>query len=178
MIKIDTTAIGALRDRLLEAGGAPSVMLTEDVAMRAAQPHPMEGDDEAIALFEAVFDAMYVMVAADGVIGETEKDALRGAIRELTAGAVRSATIDAMCVEAAASIKEHGAKARLEWAAKKLKPHRVAAEAGFVMAAAMAFADNEIADEENETLNQFAELLEIDTDRANELLDELETSDD
>lgn len=116
------------------------------------------------------------MLSADGTISTEEKDVLRGAIRELTAGALRTADIDKMCETAAAKLKEHGAKPRLEAVAKVLKTELVAAEAAFVLAAAMAFADNEIADEENETLNEFAELLGIDTDRANELLDQLETS--
>ena len=55
-----------------------------------------------------------------------------------------------------------------------LKGDRMAAEAAFVLAAAMVFADRKIADEENETLNELAELLDIDGDRANALLDQLE----
>ena len=38
----------------------------------------------------------------------------------------------------------------------------------------MAFADNAIADEENETLSSFAEGLGIDEGRANDLLDSVE----
>ena len=48
------------------------------------------------------------------------------------------------------------------------------AEVAFVLAAAIAFADNAIADEENETLNTLAEGLGIDETRANELLDAVE----
>ena len=48
------------------------------------------------------------------------------------------------------------------------------AEVAFVLAAAIAFADNAIADEENETLNALAEGLGIDESRANELLDDVE----
>ncbi len=172
MIQISTQAIGLLRDRLLETGGPPSVLATGPEALAAA--HPMEGDEEAKRLFLAAFEAMFIMVAADGTVGAEEKDVLRGAIRELTAGAVRTAEIEKMSAECEAQIKAHGADKRLSAAAEALKGERVAAEAAFVLAAAMAFADEEIADEENETLNRFAELLGIDEDRANELLDELE----
>ena len=48
------------------------------------------------------------------------------------------------------------------------------AEVAFVLAAAIAFADDAIADEENETLNAFAEGLGIDESRANDLLDTVE----
>ena len=43
-----------------------------------------------------------------------------------------------------------------------------------MLAAAIAFADSAIADEENDTLNLFAEGLGIDEERANELLDTVE----
>ena len=43
-----------------------------------------------------------------------------------------------------------------------------------MLAAAIAFADNAIADEENETLNELAEGLGIGEARANELLDDVE----
>jgi hypothetical protein len=43
-----------------------------------------------------------------------------------------------------------------------------------VLAAAVAFADSAIADEENETLNSLAEGLGIDEKRADELLDHVE----
>jgi tellurite resistance protein len=176
MIKVDTAAIAALRDRLLESGGAPSVILSAPDALHRASP--MEGDAEAIAMFEACFEGMYLMLAADGKVADQETDLLRGAIRELTAGAIRSAEIDKMAATACARVEAEGPVKRLETIASALKGERVAAEAAFVLAAAMAFADSEIADEENEQLNNFAELLEIDVDRANELLDQLETADE
>ena len=55
-----------------------------------------------------------------------------------------------------------------------LHEDRARAEVAFVLAAAIAFADNAIADEENETLNELAEGLGIDEARANELLDSVE----
>lgn len=172
MLKIDTASISALRDRLLETGGAPSIALTGKSAVEAAA-HPLHGDDEAAQLFDACFEGMYLMLSADGSIGPEERDLLRGAIRELTANAVRSAQIDEMCEAAAERYATEGADKRLAAISEVLKRERVAAEAAFVLAAAMAFADNEIADEENDTLNAFAEQLDIDTDRANELLDQL-----
>ena len=48
------------------------------------------------------------------------------------------------------------------------------AEVAFVLAAAIAFADDTITDEENEALNALAERLGIDEDHANELLDAVE----
>ena len=68
---------------------------------------------------------------------------------------------------------DHGRRELVEVAAE-MKDDKARAEVAFVLAAAIAFADNAIADEENETLNTFAEGLGIDEGRANQLLDEVE----
>lgn len=172
-MKIDTKAINGLRERLLEAGGAPSIVLSGPEAVRQ-QGHPLEGDEDAKALFDATFEAMFIMLCADGVAGEEEKEVLRGAMRELTAGVVRSAQIEQLAVGAAERIQKEGMKERLKAAAETLKGETLAAEAAFVLAAVMAFADEEVADEENEVLNEFADLLGLEAERANALLDELQ----
>ena len=94
-------------------------------------------------------------------------------MRELTAGVVRSKQIEKMAIDAAARIQKEGMKVRLEAAANALKGEALAAEAAFVLAAVMAFADEEVADEENDVLNEFADLLGLGEERANALLDEL-----
>jgi tellurite resistance protein len=172
MIPIDTKAIKLLRDRLLEMGGAPSVLARGAGALEPE--NPLAGDPEGYALFEAAVEGMVVMLAADGNIAKDERDLLRGAVRELTAGGVRSAEIDRITEVALQRIASEGAERRLEAVGGVLKRETVAAEAAFVLAAAMAFADSQIADEENETLNKFATHLGIEVDRANELLDELQ----
>ena len=55
-----------------------------------------------------------------------------------------------------------------------LQDDRAGAESAFVLAAAVAFADEEIQDAENELLDAFAERSGIPEERANQLLDELE----
>ena len=172
MPQINTAAIGRLRDRLLETGGPPSRLVSGADLAEAAST--LDTDEEGRRLFEAAFEAMYVMIAADGSIGQEERDVFRGAVRELTANGMRTAQIEAMMVDCEQRLKTEGATKRLETISGVLKTERVAAEAAFVLAAAMAFADSEIADEENDTLNAFADLLGIDGDRANALLDELE----
>ena len=172
-VKIDTKAIQSLRERLLESGGAPSIVLSGPDMLRQ-EGHPLAGDDEAVALFDATFEAMFIMLCADGVAGDEEKEVLRGAMRELTAGVVRSQQIEQMALETAQRLHDKGIPERLGAVAKVLKSSVVAAEAAFVLAAAMAFADEEVAEEENELLNDFADLLGLDEARSNELLDAFE----
>jgi hypothetical protein len=71
-------------------------------------------------------------------------------------------------------VAEEGREARLQAVVESLHEDAARAEVAFVLAAAIAFADNAIADEENETLNSLAEGLGIDEGRANELLDDVE----
>jgi tellurite resistance protein len=75
---------------------------------------------------------------------------------------------------ARSSVAEDGREARLRGVIEQLHDDPARGEVAFVLAAAIAFADSAIADEENETLNLFAEGLGIAEVRADELLDSVE----
>jgi tellurite resistance protein len=119
-------------------------------------------------------EAMYIMMSSDGHVSEEERSVLKGAIRSLAGDTVRTAHVDALLADAIKNVEASGRSVRLTEVAKLLSQETERAEVAFVLAAAVAFADSAIADEENETLNQFAEALGIDETRANALLDELE----
>lgn len=159
-----------LRDYLLDTGAPKSVAAPGPGSLE----HPLEGDDEAKAFFDAVAEAMFLMIASDGTISESERIVLRGALRELTGGMMRSAAIEAMMDRFAQALEEQGQEKRLDELCNLLRDRMDAAEAAFVLSAAVAFADDEIADAENDILNALAEKLNIDSDRAEALLDELE----
>ena len=119
-------------------------------------------------------EAMYLMMTADGAISSDEREVLKGALRNLSGDGIRSAQIEALLETASKSVAEEGREARLQAVMEALHEDKARAEVAFVLAAAIAFADNAIADEENETLNSFAEGLGIDEGRANALLDDVE----
>ena len=116
---------------------------------------------------------MYLMMAADGQTSPEEKDAIRGAIRGLTANLLRSGTIEVMLKAYAARLEEQGRDARLHQIAEDLSEIPVEAESAFSLAAAIALADDSVADEENSFINQLAEWFGISKERANAILDEL-----
>jgi tellurite resistance protein len=157
-----------LRDELLVVGKGKARQ--EELG----DAHPMEGDEEAKSFFDAVAEAMFLMIASDGKIDDAERDVFRGALRELTEGWTSDQVIEGFLERFELAADEQGAKARLQATCAVLQQRVEAAEAAFILAAAIAFADNEIADEENDTMNELAELLNITEARANELLDELE----
>lgn len=169
MIWLSNSTIARLRDQLQTRGQRPSLIA----------PDPSLAKEEAelvtvSAEYGPICEAMYLMMSADGKISSDERDVLKGALRNLSGDAVRSAHIDAMLESAIKSADEQGREARLNEVVAALHEDRARAEVAFVLASAVAFADNAIADEENETLNSFAEGLGIDEARANQLLDEVE----
>jgi hypothetical protein len=114
------------------------------------------------------------MMAADGRLDEDERDAVRGAIRGLSNNLLRTGTINVMFENFAARLAEHGRDQRMHEIAEELAEHVSDAESAFVLAAAIALADDEVAEAENAFINQLGEWLSISAKRSSELLDQLE----
>ena len=127
-----------------------------------------------VAEYGPLCEAMYLMMSADGTVGNDEREVLKGALRNLSGDTIRTAHIEAMLDAAAKRVDDEGREKRMKAVVESLHEDKARAEVAFVLAAAIAFADNAIADEENETLNALAEGLGIDEERANELLDDVE----
>jgi uncharacterized tellurite resistance protein B-like protein len=167
MIWLSNSTVARLRDQLRLKGQRPSIAamgLDPEAAANAA----------VMAQYGPICEAMYLMMSADGTISTEEREVLRGALRNLSEDSIHSAHIDAMLDAAAKAVTEQGRDARLQEVVDHLADDPARAEVAFVLAAAIAFADSAIADEENETLDRFAEGLGIDEARANELLDSVE----
>jgi tellurite resistance protein len=169
MIWLSSSTIARLRDRLQQRGQRASI----------AAPEPNMSADAVelmtiLAEYGPLCEAMYLMMSADGRIGNDEREVLKGALRNLSGDTIRTAHMDAMLDSAGKNVADHGRTARMQAVVTQLHDDRARAEVAFVLAAAIAFADNAIADEENETLNDFAEGLGIEEARANQLLDEVE----
>ena len=168
MIWLSNSTLARLRDQLSARGQRPSMAGPPNMSPEAAELMAI------IAEYGPLCEAMYLMMSADGKISNDERDVLKGALRNLSGDTVRSVHIEAMLDEASKNVAEQGRDARLNSVVEQLHEDPARAEVAFVLAAAIAFADNAIADEENETLNAFAEGLGIDESRANELLDSVE----
>jgi uncharacterized tellurite resistance protein B-like protein len=173
MIQLREKTLARIRDELLEVGQPPSVHFIR----AAADDDPFHGDVDAKLRFEALFEVMYLMVTADGVVKEAEREALRGAVRGLTAHAVRSAHIEKLFAQCDELVKQ-GRDVRLQAIAPALKEDEALVDAAFSLAAALAFADSEIEDAENELINSLAEVLGIDAERSERLLSKLEEESD
>lgn len=169
MIWLSNSTLARLRDQLQQRGQRPSIA-APDVNMSPDTVELMN----ILAEYGPVCEAMYLMMSADGRISNEERDVLKGALRNLSGDTIRTSHMEAMLDAAGKNVADQGRTARMQDVVAQLHDDRARAEVAFVLAAAIAFADNAIADEENETLNELAEGLGIDETRANELLDEVE----
>jgi tellurite resistance protein len=170
MIWLSNSTLARLRDQLRATGQRPSVIA----------PSPNMTPDavemmQILAEYGPLCEAMYLMMSADGKVTNDEREVLKGALRNLSGDGLRTAHIEAMLDAAAKHVADEGRDKRLQEIIDTLHEDKVRAEVAFVLAAAIAFADNAIADEENDTLNMIAEGLGIDESRANELLDGVES---
>lgn len=133
---------------------------------------------EDVATLEAEYgplcEAMYLMMSADGDIARQEVEVLGGALRNLSGGVLDGDMIERLVERARSNAASHGRDSRLRQVIADLAKDKARAEVAFVLAAAIAFADDTIADEENDTLDAIAEGLGIDESRADELLDAVE----
>jgi tellurite resistance protein len=170
MIWLSNSTLARLRDQLRTRGQRPSIALTGTANLPPDAVELMQSTAE----YGPLCEAMYIMMSADGHVTNDEREVLKGALRNLSGDTVRGVHIEAMLDAASKNIAEHGREKRMREVIAALHDDPARAEVAFVLAAAIAFADNAIADEENETLNLFAEGLAIDESRANELLDAVE----
>jgi len=138
--------------------------------------HGMLSPEESSALerVDPLAETMFLMVAADGRVTEEERDAVRGAIRGLANDLLRSGTINVMLEAYERRLREQGRDARLREIADQISEDPHEAEGAFALAAAVALADDAVADEENDLINDLAEWFGISDDRASVILDQLE----
>lgn len=170
---IETATIQRLRDALLQSGRRPSIVMSSAYETLASQGLLSAEETAALERIDPLAETMFLMMAADGTLNDSEKDAIRGAIRGLTGNVLRSGIIDSMMKNYASKLETNGREHRLEEIADRLSEAPLEAETAFSLAAAVALADDYVADEENELINQLAEWFGIPKERAEEILDEL-----
>jgi tellurite resistance protein len=173
-MKIETTTITRLRDALLQSGRRPSVVLSPAYETLARMGMLSPEETTALSRVDPLAETMYLMMSADGKIAEAERDVVRGAIRGLSDNLIRSGTINVMIENYEARLKEQSRDQRLHEIAEEIAGEPSEAEGAFALAAAVALADDEIADAENEMINTLAEWFGIAPERASSILDQLE----
>ncbi|MGH7271354.1 MAG: TerB family tellurite resistance protein [Polyangiaceae bacterium] len=171
MIWLSNSTVSRLRDQLRLRGQRASV----PVSVVTGESDATDAEFGAmVARYGAMCETMFLMMSADGNISTEERDVVAGALRTLSEDSIRSAHIEAMLDRAIHALADEGRDARLKGVVAELVRDPARAEVAFVLAAAVAFADGAIADEENDTLSLLADGLGIGETRVNELLDGVE----
>ncbi|MCC6217814.1 MAG: TerB family tellurite resistance protein [Polyangiaceae bacterium] len=173
-MNIETATIRRLRDALLQSGRRPSAVLSSayETLTRSGMLSPEEAG--ALERVDPLAETMFLMMSADGRVSDEEKDAVRGAVRGLTDGLLHSGTINVMLENYEKRLAEQGRDERLREIADTIAEEPTEAEGAFALAAAIALADDDVADEENELISQLAEWFGITEERADQILDQLE----
>lgn len=169
-MELDPDALQRLRRALLERG-RPSLM--PPPGSKPTSDAPLLLSDEAQAAVERVApicELMYLMMSADGRGSRVEREVLRGAVRALTDGQLRSATIDAMLARFDEALAREGQQERLNHVANRLAADRADAETAYSLAAALALADGGANARELALLDELGELLGLSRERRAELV--------
>jgi tellurite resistance protein len=173
-VKIRTPTIARLRDALIQSGRRPSAVVSPAYETLARAGIVTSSEAVAISRVEPLAETMFLMMSADGTVHQDEQDAVRGAIRGLSDNILHTGTINVMLETFAKRLDEHGRDQRLREIAEEIASEPAEAEGAFALAAAVALADDEVAVQENDLINELTIWFGISPKRANEILDQLE----
>jgi hypothetical protein len=109
MIWLSNSTLGRLRDQLQQRGQRPSI-LASDPNMPPETIELMS----ILAEYGPLCEAMYLMMSADGKIGNDEREVLRGALRNLSGDSIRTMHMEAMLDAAGKNVADHGRTARMQ----------------------------------------------------------------
>lgn len=171
-MQIRTRTIERLRDALLQSGRRQSDVISSAHSTLARQGLLTEQEKDAVRRVDAVAEVMFLVMAADQQITDTEYAAVRGAIRGLTGEVLNDGIIDVLVEDYALRLRDHGREERLKQIASSLTDE-AEIESAFAMAAAVALADDDVADVEHQVLSDLALWFGIGPARVRVLLDQL-----
>lgn len=173
IMRIRTGTIERLRDALLESGRRGGGVLSSAYETLAREGLLHDEEAEALERVDPVAETMFLMMAADGTLTESEHEAIRGAIRGLTGEVLHGGTINFMLETYAGRLKAQGREARLKEIAHGLAREPSEAESAFALAAAVALADDQVADEEDHFIDELARWFGFSEEEADAILERL-----
>lgn len=169
MDRLNEETLNRLRDKLQERGQRPSLEpSTPNLPKTALELLHVSRE------YGALCEAMYLMMAADGKVLNIEREVLKGAMRTLTDDTVRGVHIEAMLDTAAKKLGREGSDQRLDVVVRALKEDPIKAEVAFVVASAIALADNVLHERERELLDKMAESFGFEEERASRIMRDVE----
>jgi DnaJ-domain-containing protein 1 len=167
-MRLDSATLARMRDELRSRGARVSLP-----PPRGAPASPASVD--VLAIMERVApicEVLYLLMVADDDFDAREQEVLRGTVRALTDGMLKTTVIEAMLARFEAALEAHGKENRLAQVTAQLSADRQDAEAAFVLASVMAIADESPNERERAMLEELREQLGISSARARALIGE------
>jgi tellurite resistance protein len=169
-MRLDSASLLELRDQLRLRGERPSLIPSGPAR---GPDEPLSPDASAVVQRVApMCEVLYLLLLADEQHDAREHGVLRGAIRALTEGALRTQDIEGMLSRFDRGLAHQSREDRLAQVTAQLAADRSDAEASFTLAAVMAIADDLPDQREQQMLEELREQLGISKKRAQILLGE------
>jgi tellurite resistance protein len=116
-------------------------------------------------------EAMYLVMTADAEIAPVERDALRGALRILSDGALSGAAMESMIDEFRRSADNSDRELQMDHVASELYGDADDVELGLALVAAVAMSDGGMLEAERAVIAELAKRLGVSSQRLQRLLD-------
>lgn len=172
-MQLRTKTIERLRDALLASGKRKSSVSSSAYRTLLREGLLSDAENEAVERIAPAAEAMFLVIAADHQITDTELAALRGAIRGLTGDALSDELVQVLMEQFALKLRDEGRDARLREIAKTTLDAGEALNT-FSLAAAVALADDQVADSENTVLAALKRSFELTDDDVSAVLGQLD----
>lgn len=131
-------------------------------------------DPATLKLTHALFEAAFLVAAADGQLTDVEAGRLADGIAELSGADVSDEELDRLIDYYTAVLERDGYDARLAAVGQSVAGSGENARAAFVFASGLAYCDGEVTREEEDTFYDLAAALQLSDADAEELLDQIE----
>lgn len=171
-MEIKTKTIERLRDALLQSGERSGAVTSSAFRTLAREGLYTPEEKAALMRVEGVAETMFLVIAADEQIMDTEMAALRGAIRGLTGDVLSDEIVQIMVESFAHRLKDEGKEKRLEAIASLLNDPSEAKNA-LALAAAAALADGQVATTESSVIRELQQSFSLSDAEVSAVLGEL-----
>lgn len=172
-MQLATKTIERLRDALLESGKRRGAVTSSAYRTLVREGLLTDVENEALDRIGPPAEAMFLVIAADEQVTDTELAALRGAIRGLTGDILSDEIVQVLIEKFALKLHDQGRAARLTEIAKATLESGEAMNT-FALAAAVALADNQVTTTESDLIVELKSYFQLSDAEVAKVLGQLE----
>jgi hypothetical protein len=171
-MEIRTSTIKRLRDALLASGQRKGSVSSSAYRTLFTRGLLSAEENDALARVAVPAESMFLVIAADEKVTDTELMALRGAVRGLTGDVLSDDVVHMMMESYAKLLLDDGLEKRLHTIARELETTE--ALNAFALAAAVALVDGSVVAEEHSVIAQMRQAFALNEEQVRSILSELQ----